>query len=90
MKDNTTIPTPLANRVLAVRREAAQTTASGIYLPDSHKEKPSMADVKAVGPDVKDIAVGDTIVFKEYALTELNVGGTNYIVLKSDEVLATI
>ena len=44
---------PLADRVVAVREEAKTQTASGLYLPDTAKEKPVLAEVKAIGPDVK-------------------------------------
>jgi chaperonin GroES len=62
--------TPLADRVVAVREEAKTQTASGIYLPDSSKEKPVLAEVKAVGADVKHVNVGDKIIYKEYSTTE--------------------
>lgn len=81
---------PLADRVVAVREVAATKTASGIYLPDNAKEKPTMATVKAIGPDVKGIAVGDKIVYKEYSVTELKIDGTEYLIVKEDDVLATV
>jgi chaperonin GroES len=81
---------PLADRVVAVREVAATKTASGIYLPDNAKEKPTMAIVQAIGPDVKDIKVGDKIVYKEYSVTELKIDGTEYLIVKEDDVLATI
>ena len=55
---------PLADRVVAVREKAQEKTASGLYLPDSSKEKPVMATVVAVGPKVEQVAVGDKIVYK--------------------------
>lgn len=81
---------PLADRVVAVREVAATKTASGIYLPDNAKEKPTMAVVKAIGPDVKGIKVGDKIVYKEYSVTELKIDGTEYLIVKEDDVLATV
>ena len=75
--------TPLADRVVAVREEAKTQTASGIYLPDSSKEKPVMAEVKAVGTDVKHVKVGDKIIYKEYSTTELKI-------VKEDDILATV
>ncbi|PLS81088.1 molecular chaperone GroES [Candidatus Saccharibacteria bacterium] len=81
---------PLAERVVAVREEAKNQTTSGLYLPDSAKEKPVSAKVLAVGPDVKQIKVGDRIVYKEYSPTELKISGTEYIILKEEDVLATI
>ena len=52
---------PLADRVVAVREKAQEKTASGLYLPDSSKEKPVMATVVAVGPKVEQVAVGDCL-----------------------------
>ena len=82
--------TPLADRVVAVREEAKTQTASGIYLPDSSKEKPVMAEVKAVGGEVKHVKVGDKIVYKEYSTTELKIDGVEYLIVKEEDVLATI
>ncbi len=81
---------PLADRVVAVREEAKTQTASGIYLPDNAKEKPVLAEVKAVGPDVKGIKVGDKIVYKEYSTTELTIDSTEYLIVKEEDVLATV
>jgi len=81
---------PLADRVVAVREVAKTQTASGIYLPDNAKEKPVLAEVKAVGPDVKGIKLGDKIVYKEYSTTELTIDGTEYLIVKEEDVLATI
>lgn len=81
---------PLADRVVAVREEARTQTASGIYLPDNAKEKPVLAVVKAVGPDVKGIKQGDKIVYKEYSPTELTIDGTEYLIVKEEDVLATV
>lgn len=81
---------PLADRVVAVREEAATRTASGLYLPDNAKEKPVLAVVKAVGPDVKGIKVDDRIVYKEYSTTELKIDGTDYLIVKEEDVLATV
>lgn len=81
---------PLADRVVAVREEAKAQTASGIYLPDNAKEKPVMAEVKAIGPEVKQVKLGDKIVYKEYAPTELKVNGVEYLIVKEDDILATV
>jgi chaperonin GroES len=81
---------PLADRVVAVREQAQTKTASGIYLPDAAKEKPVLAKVEAIGPDVKGIKKGDLIVYKEYSTTELKIDGTEYLIVKEEDVLATI
>lgn len=81
---------PLADRVVAVREKAQEKTASGLYLPDSSKEKPVMATVVAVGPKVEQVAVGDKIVYKEYSTTDLKINETEYLIVKEDDVLATV
>ncbi len=81
---------PLGDRVVAVKEEPKSKTASGLYLPDSAKEKSSSAVVKAVGPEVKSLKVGDKIVYKEYSTTELKIDGTEYMIIKEEDVLATI
>lgn len=81
---------PLADRVVAVREVAAAKTASGIYLPDNAKEKPVFAKVEAIGPDVKTLKVGDKIIYKEYSTTELKVDSVEYLVVKEEDVLATV
>ena len=81
---------PLAALVVAVREEAKTQTASGIYLPDNAKEKPVVAEVKAIGPDVKGVKVGDKIVYKEYSTTELKIDTVEYLIVKEEDILATI
>ena len=81
---------PLADRVVAVRQAAETKTASGLYIPESSKEKPVVAEVKAVGPDVKGLKVGDRIVYKEYSTTELKLDDIEYLIVKEEDVLATV
>lgn len=81
---------PLADRVVAVRVEAAEKTASGLYLPDTAKEKPVMAEVQSVGPDVKSVKKGDKILYKEYSTTEIKIDGTEYLIVKEEDILATV
>lgn len=81
---------PLADRVVAVREKAQEKTASGLYLPDSSKEKPVMAEVVATGPDAKKVKVGDKIVYKEYSTTELKIDDVEYLIVKEEDILATV
>ena len=81
---------PLADRVVAVREEAATKTASGIYLPDTAKEKPVVAKIVAIGPDVKQVKIGDKIVYKEYATTDLKIDNQEYLIIKQEDILATL
>ncbi|MGB3009609.1 MAG: co-chaperone GroES [Candidatus Saccharimonadales bacterium] len=82
--------TPLADRVIATREEAATRTASGLYLPDSAKEKAVAAVVESVGPDVKQLKKGDRIVYKEYTTTEIKIEDKEYLILKEEDVLAKV
>ncbi len=81
---------PLADRVVAVREKAQAKTASGLYLPDNAKEKPVVAKIEAIGPDVKHLKVGDKIIYKEYSTTELKVDDVDYLIVKEEDVLATL
>lgn len=85
-----TVVKPLADRVVAIREKTEAKTVSGLYLPDSAKEKPAYAVVEVVGPDVKGLKKGDKIVFKEYSTTELKVNDVEYLIVKEEDVLATI
>ena len=81
---------PLSQGIIAVREETENKTASGLYLPDAAKEKPVMAKVVAVGKDVNEVTVGDRVVYKEYATTEVKVNGVEYLIIKEEDVLAVI
>lgn len=81
---------PLADRVVAQIEEAQSKTASGLYLPDNAKEKSKVAKVVATGKDVKTVKTGDKIVYKEYSTTEVKVSGEQYIIIKEEDVLATV
>lgn len=80
---------PLGKNIVAKKEEAVTQTASGILL-GSAKEKPAYAVVEAIGPDVKAVKKGDKIVFKEYSTTNIEVNDTEYIIVKEDDVLATL
>ena len=82
--------TPLADRVIATREEAATRTASGLYLPDSAREKAIVAVIEAVGTDVKSLKKGDRVVYKEYSTTEIKIDNKEYLILKEEDVLAKV
>ena len=82
--------TPLADRVIATRDEAQTRTASGLYLPDSAKEKAIVATIVSVGPEVKSLKAGDRIVYKEYTTTEIKIEGVEYLVIKEEDILAVV
>ncbi|MDP6943135.1 MAG: co-chaperone GroES [Myxococcota bacterium] len=90
---------PLNDRILVARVEEPTTTASGIIIPDTAKEKPLRGSVLAVGPGrIGDdggvtplaVAVGDTIVFGKYAGTELKIDGQERTILREDDVLGVV
>jgi chaperonin GroES len=81
---------PLGDYVVAVQEEAETKTASGIYLPEKAAEKPKTAKVVAVGPNAKQIKNGDRIVYKSFSTTEVKVDGKEYILVKEEDVLATV
>lgn len=81
---------PLADYVVAVGEEAESKTASGLYLPDNAKEKPKTAKVVAVGPEAKQVKVGDRIIYKSYSTTDVKVGRDEYMLVKEEDILATV
>ncbi len=85
---------PLADRVLIEPVEAETTTASGIIIPDTAKEKPQRGVVVAVGPGTKDdaitVKVGDTVLYGKYAGTELRLESTDYLIMRESDILAIV
>jgi chaperonin GroES len=81
---------PLSEWVVAEQEEAVTKTASGLYLPDKAAEKPKIAKVIKVGKDVKEIKAGDRIVYKSYSTTEVKVADKEYILVKEEDILATV
>jgi chaperonin GroES len=81
---------PLADYVVAQAEEAESKTASGLYLPDKAQEKPKIAKVVAVGAATRQIKVGDRILYKGYSTTEVKVSSEDYILVKEEDVLATV
>jgi len=81
---------PLAEWVVAEQEEAVTKTASGLYLPDKAAERPKVAKVLKVGKDVKNVKAGDKIVYKSYSTTEVKIDGKEYILVKEEDILATV
>lgn len=81
---------PLGKRVLVQRTEVESKTASGIILVDSAKEKPNTAEVKAIGGEITEIKVGDTIVFEQFRGTEFTLEGVDYLVLEQDNIIGVM
>lgn len=81
---------PLADYVVVQQEEPEAKTASGIYLPTQAQEKPKVAKVLAVGKGVKEVKVGDRVVFGGYSNTELKHEGKEYILIKEENIYATV
>ena len=81
---------PLGEWVVAQQEEAVSKTASGLYLPDKAAEKPKVAKVLKVGKEVKAVKTGDRIVYKTYSTTEVKDGSKEYILVKEEDILATV
>ena len=89
---------PLGDRVVLQQLEAEETTKSGIVLPGQAQEKPQQAEVVAVGPggvvDGKEVrmevVVGDKVIYSKYAGTEVKMDGTEYIIVKQNDILAIV
>ena len=80
---------PLADRVVAKKDAALEQTASGILLGDA-KEKQNTAVIESVGPDVKNLKKGDRILYREYSATEVKANGEEYLIIKEEDILATL
>ena len=91
---------PLEDRIVVKPLDAEQTTASGLVIPDTAKEKPQEGEVIAVGPGrfddegekriPLDVTVGDTVLYSKYGGTEVKYNGEEYLVLSARDVLAVI
>lgn len=90
---------PLGDRVLVEPQEKEETTASGLVLPDTAKERPQEGKVIAIGPGrlnddgkriAMDIKAGDVVVYSKFAGTEYSENGTDYLVLRESDILAKV
>lgn len=85
---------PLADRVLVEPKEAESKTASGLYIPDTAKEKPQQGTVLAVGPGKKDepmeVKPGDVVLYGKYSGTEVSVDDKKYLIMKQSDILAVL
>ena len=89
---------PLEDRILVKSIEAEQTTASGLVIPDTAKEKPQEGEVLAVGPGrfedgqrlPLDVKVGDKVIYSKYGGTEVKYDGQEYLLLSARDVLAVV
>jgi|SRR5580704_6159161 chaperonin GroES len=91
---------PLEDRIVVRPGESEETTASGLVIPDTAKEKPQQGEVLAVGPGRRaentgelvplDVVAGDTVVYSKYGGTEIAIDGEDLLILSGRDVLAKI
>ena len=85
---------PLADRVVVKPAEAEEKTKGGLYIPDTAKEKPQKGTIIAVGNGKKDepltVQVGDTVLYGKYAGTELNIEGTDFLIMRESDIFAIV
>lgn len=85
---------PLSDRVLILPNPAEEKTAGGLFIPDTAKEKPLAGKVVAVGPGTKDVQmevnVGDTVLYGKYSGQEIQIDGTEYLIMRQNDILAII
>jgi chaperonin GroES len=78
---------PLGDRVFITYTEEMERTAGGIYVPESAKEKPQRGTVQAIGKDVKNLKVGDQVLFDKYSGSKLKIDDEDCLILKEEDVL---
>jgi chaperonin GroES len=90
---------PLYDRIVVKRIEEQETTRNGIFIPDSAKEKPQEGEVMAIGKGKRlddgqmaalDVRTGDRILFGKYSGNEIKLDGTEYIIMREDDVLGVL
>jgi len=85
---------PLGERVLIKVLQQASKTESGIYLPETAKEKPQEGEVVALGPEVDEddvpLAIGDIVMYPKYTGTEIKIDGEDYLIMDASDILAKI
>lgn len=85
---------PLADRVLVEPAPAEEKTASGLFIPDTAKEKPQKGTVVAVGSGKKDepltVKVNDTVLYGKYAGTEITIEGKEYLIMREADIFAIL
>ena len=81
---------PLKDRVFVKYSEEAEKTAGGIYIPESAKEKPQKGVIEAIGSEVKEIKVGDIILFDKYSGSKINIDNNEYLIIKEEDILGIV
>jgi len=81
---------PLNERVFVSYVEELERTAGGLYIPDAAKEKPQRGKIEAIGSDVKNVKVGETVLFDKYSGSKVSIDSQEYLILKEEDILGII
>lgn len=81
---------PLKDRVFVSYTEEASMTAGGLYVPDTAKEKPQQGKVEAVGSEVKEVKVGDVILFDKYSGSKIKLDDKEHLIVKEEDILGIV
>ena len=89
---------PLSDRVVVMAQDAEEQTASGLYIPDTAKEKPQRGTVIAVGPGRVEngakidmtVVEGDSVLYGKYSGTEISLGGDDYLIMRESDILGIL
>lgn len=81
---------PLKDRVYISYSEEPEKTAGGLYVPDNAKEKPQQGKVEAIGSEVKEVKVGDTVLFDKYSGSKVKVADKEHLIIKEEDILGIV
>ncbi len=81
---------PLKDRVFVKYTDEGEKTAGGLYIPDTAKEKPQKGLVEAVGSEVKEIKVGNTVLFDKYSGSKVSIDNNEYLIVKEEDILGIV
>ncbi len=81
---------PLKDRVFVSYAAEEERTKGGLYVPDTAKEKPQKGKVEAVGSEVKEVKVGDSILFDKYSGSKVRMDDSEYLIIKEEDILGIV
>ncbi len=81
---------PLKDRVFVSYSAELEKTSGGLYIPDAAKEKPQKGEIKAIGNEVKNVKIGDVILFDKYSGSKITIDSQEYLILKEEDILGII
>jgi len=81
---------PLKDRVFVSYSAELEKTSGGLYIPDAAKEKPQKGKIEAIGNEVKNVNIGDVILFDKYSGSKITIDSQEYLILKEEDILGII